>query len=242
MRRVGAKDWNQSAQASDRKEMSESMDFARVRSRLTALVALALVIGVVGGCAAPEDKEKARFGNVAGVVQDQQGNPIPGAQVTVIQSAGPNALGTSSNFAGDRGPFVTDANGRFFIDGVQTDPSQTVVLNLGVTKQGFVPTVARWTPSVDVPVAGAVIPKGAASPDIAVTSSNPVVTNVTATLVPIGASQTVSSAGATLTAPVPDPNAPANTLGNATLRIPAGALAQPETIGLTVVPPYALPG
>ncbi|HPO73573.1 MAG TPA: hypothetical protein PLJ31_12515, partial [Armatimonadota bacterium] len=63
------------------------MDFARFRPRTAVLLtlgALALAALLAGGCAAPDDDERARFAVVTGVVLDQNNNPVPGAVVSVV--------------------------------------------------------------------------------------------------------------------------------------------------------------
>lgn len=221
------------------------MDLARVRSRvvLSALSGLALA-AVLAGCAAPSDSEKARFNSISGVVLDTAGNPVPGAAVRVISSAGAAALGTT-NYNGDTGPFVTDANGRFVIEGVQINTATPAVLDLQASKSGYIPAIVTYTvPATSaITVAGRTFVAGQQTPDIVVVGGTPI-TGASATLTPVGTVAQVGPGGNAAN-PIVIGVAAARSRqaisGRASLSFPAGALNQIETVSFTSLDGASLP-
>lgn len=221
------------------------MDLARVRSRvvLSALSGLALA-AVLAGCAAPSDSDKARFNSVAGVVLDTAGNPVPNATINVIQSpskAGATALGTT-NYYGDTGPWITDANGRFVIDGVQINTTTPTVMNLRASKVGYVPGVVTYTVPTTVTVAGRTFTAGTDTPDLVVVGAP--ITTAHATLAPAGAVAQVGpggNAGNPIVVGLPVARSRQAITGSASLVFPAGALTQTETVTFTALNGTALP-
>ncbi|HPT98416.1 MAG TPA: hypothetical protein PLU39_11150 [Armatimonadota bacterium] len=218
------------------------MDFARFRPRTAVLLtlgALALAALLAGGCAAPDDDERARFAVVTGVVLDQNNNPVPGAVVSVVPpleapvAGGP--LGTR-NFFGSPGPFVTGPDGRFFIPGVKLaqSASDVVVLNLQATAPGFLPAFVVAPAPETGTILGRPFVAGVETRDIVITQET--VSSLVARLVPPGQTQTVGSGGIqNLTVPVVDA-ATGGTTGNATVNIPAGAISgQPVQLAVTGV-------
>ncbi|HHX39756.1 MAG TPA: carboxypeptidase regulatory-like domain-containing protein [Armatimonadetes bacterium] len=220
--------------------MSESMDFARFRPRTAVLLTLgvlALAALLAGGCAAPDDDERARFAVVTGVVLDQNNNPVAGAVVSVVPAleapvaGGP--LGTR-NFFGNPGPFVTGPDGRFFIPGVKVaqTASEVVVLNLQATAPGFLPSFVVAPAPQTTTILGRPFVEGVETRDIVITQD--VVSSLVARLVPPGQTASVGSGGIqNLTVPVVDA-ATGGTTGTATVNIPAGAIAGGQPVQLAV--------
>ncbi len=154
------------------------MEFARFRTRATALLALgvlALAAVFVGGCAAPDDDERATFGTVAGVVQDTAGNPVAGATVRLEQAGVPDLPGVAS--------VITDASGQFIFPSVQVSGA---LLSVVAEAPGFLPSVGRVS-----------LANGATVTRFAVANTG--VTTVTVVLQAVDTSVQVGPGGTTLT-------------------------------------------
>lgn len=221
------------------------MHSASIRARMWGLAALILLGSAllwVGGCAAPSDSEKARTATVSGQVLDQSGNPVAGAQVLIIDKS--STFG-SQPFLGDRGPFPTDANGKFTIGGLPVNVSHPVVVSLLIEKPGSVDTVASVTLNSDTTIGGRTLSAGSQTVDIVVTGT--AIPDLQASLSPVGTTQQVGTEGATLTAAPAAPlqQAPGQpalpTLAPPSITIPPLALTSNAQISITQVPPTSLP-
>lgn len=221
------------------------MHSASIRARMCPFAALVLLgSGLLwaGGCAAPSDSEKARTATVSGQVLDQAGHPVAGAQVLIIDQS--SSFG-SQPFLGDRGPFPTDANGKFTIGGLPVNVSHPVVVSLLIEKPGSVDTVASVTLNSDTTIGGRTLSAGSQTVDIVVTGT--AIPDIQASLAPVGTTQQVGPEGATLTAEAAAPlqQAPGqpalSALAPPSITIPPQALTSVNQISITQVPPASLP-
>ncbi|MBI3946855.1 MAG: carboxypeptidase regulatory-like domain-containing protein [Armatimonadetes bacterium] len=198
------------------------MEFARVRFKATALMALAgfaLAALLVGGCTTPDRDERAQFTTLSGFVRTAQGVAVPGATVAVVRPGTANYFGQET--------FTTDPAGRFVIEGVQVRTGSPVTLRLRANAPGF--------------GAAFVSRAGAATPDIVVVPANLPLADLVAVLNPTSASAFVGPAGATITAPVVNPQVPGASLGTVRVEFPSGAVATTTEITVTPVIGAGLP-
>lgn len=216
------------------------MNFARFRPKmavLLALGALALAALLAGGCAAPDDGERAQFAVVTGVVLDNNNNPVPGALVTVApQLEAPVAGGSlgTRNFFGSPGPFVTGPDGRFFIPGIKVSETAAgvVVLNLQATAPGFLSSYVVVPAPRTANILGRDFVAGIETRDIVITQET--VSGLVARLVPPGQVVSVGAGGLQgIQVSVRDASTGVS-VGTATVNIPAGSIQTTGVVQLAL--------